>query len=112
VQIIFLAKAPELNGRGNDARSIRFWRLVFCKVKEGGSVMTTCLEKEMKKTPDEALILGLLRREGSATIEDLMALSRMSWEQVFGLIDRLGRCGSIRLTRVGREYYVERMGTA
>ena len=72
--------------------------------------MATCLEKEMKKTPDEVLILGLLCREGSATIEDLMALSRMSWEQVFGLIDRLSRSGSIRLTRVGRDYYVENMG--
>ena len=72
--------------------------------------MTTCLEKEMKKTPDEVLILGLLRRKGSSTIEDLMALSRMSWEQVFGLIDRLSRSGSIRLTRVGRDYYVENRG--
>lgn len=72
--------------------------------------MATCLEKEMKKTPDEVLILGLLRREGSATIEDLMALSRMSWEQVFGLIDRLSRSGSVRLTRVGRDYYVENVG--
>jgi len=72
--------------------------------------MTTCLEKEMKKTPDEALILSLLRRKGSATIEDLMALSRMSWEQVFGLIDRLSRSGSLRLTRVGRDYYVEHAG--
>jgi hypothetical protein len=41
-----------------------------------------------------------------------MDLSRMSWEQVFGLIDRLSRSGSIRLTRVGTDYYVEKMGTA
>ena len=73
--------------------------------------MTTCMEREMKKTPDEALLLRLLSRGGSATIEDLMALSGMSWEQVFGLIDRLSRSGSVRLTRVGRDYYVERMGT-
>jgi hypothetical protein len=74
--------------------------------------MTICMEQEMKRTTDEALVLGLLAREGSATIEDLMALSRMSWEQVFGLIDRLSRRGSIRLTRVGRDYYVENMRRA
>lgn len=74
--------------------------------------MTICMEQEMKRTTDEALVLGLLAREGSATIEELMDLSRMSWEQVFGLIDRLSRSGSIRLTRVGTDYYVEKTGTA
>jgi DNA-binding MarR family transcriptional regulator len=74
--------------------------------------MTICMEQEMKRTTDEALVLGLLARKGSATIEELMDLSRMSWEQVFGLIDRLSRSGSIRLTRVGTDYYVEKMGTA
>ena len=74
--------------------------------------MAICMEQEMKRTTDEALVLGLLAREGSATIEELMDLSRMSWEQVFGLIDRLSRSGSIRLTRVGTDYYVEKMGTA
>ena len=74
--------------------------------------MTICMEQEMKRTTDEALVLGLLAREGSATIEELMDLSRMSWEQVFGLIDRLSRSGSIRLTRVGTDYYIEKMGTA
>jgi hypothetical protein len=74
--------------------------------------MTIRIDKEMKRAAEEALVLRLLNREGSATIEDLMQLSRMSWEQVFGLIDRLSRCGSIRLTRVGREYYVEKMGVA
>ncbi len=74
--------------------------------------MTICMEQEMKRTTDEALVLALLAREGSATIEELMDLSRMSWEQVFGLIDRLSRSGSIRLTRVGTDYYVEKMGTA
>ena len=74
--------------------------------------MTTCMEKEMRRTADEMLVLGLLRREGSATIEDLMDLSGMSWEQVFGLIDRLSRSGAVRLTRVGTDYYVENMGTA
>lgn len=73
--------------------------------------MMTCMEDVVRKTADEALVLGLLRREGSATIEDLMALSRMSWEQVFGLIDRLSRSGSVRLTRVGRDYYVENVGS-
>lgn len=72
--------------------------------------MTIRIDKEMKRAAEEALVLRLLSRERSATIEDLMHLSRMSWEQVFGLIDRLSRCGSIRLTRVGREYYVEKMG--
>lgn len=74
--------------------------------------MTIRIDKEMKRAAEEALVLRLLSREGSATIEDLMRLSRMSWEQVFGLIDRLSRCGSIRLTRVGREYYVEKMEMA
>ena len=74
--------------------------------------MTIRIDKEMKRVAEEALVLRLLNRAGSATIEDLMQLSRMSWEQVFGLIDRLSRCGSIRLTRVGREYYVEKMGAA
>lgn len=74
--------------------------------------MAICMEQEMKRTTDEALVLGLLAREGSATIEELMDLSRMSWEQVFGLIDRLSRSGSIRLTRVGTDYYVEKMGAA
>lgn len=74
--------------------------------------MTICMEQEMKRTTDEALVLALLAREGAATIEELMDLSRMSWEQVFGLIDRLSRSGSIRLTRVGTDYYVEKMGTA
>jgi len=72
--------------------------------------MMTCMEDVMRKTADETLVLSLLRREGSATIEDLMALSRMSWEQVFGLVDRLSRSGSVRLTRVGRDYYVENVG--
>ena len=74
--------------------------------------MTIRIDKEMKRAAEEALVLRLLNGEGSATIEGLMQLSRMSWEQVFGLIDRLSRCGSIRLTRVGREYYVEKMGAA
>jgi len=74
--------------------------------------MTIRIDKEMKRAAEEALVLRLLNREGSATIEGLMQLSRMSWEQVFGLIDRLSRCGSIRLTRVGREYYVEKMRAA
>lgn len=74
--------------------------------------MTICMKQEMKRTTDEALVLGLLAREGSATIEELMDLSRMSWEQVFGLIDRLSRSGSIRLTRVGTDYFIEKMGTA
>jgi DNA-binding IclR family transcriptional regulator len=72
--------------------------------------MTICMEQEMKRTTDEALVLDLLAREGSATIEELMDLSRMSWEQVFGLIDRLSRSGSVRLTRVGNDYYVENNG--
>jgi len=72
--------------------------------------MMTFMEDVMRKTADETLVLSLLRREGSATIEDLMALSRMSWEQVFGLVDRLSRSGSVRLTRVGRDYYVENVG--
>jgi len=76
------------------------------------AIMTIRIDKEMKRAAEEALVLRLLNREGSATIEGLMQLSRMSWEQVFGLIDRLSRCGSIRLTRVGREYYVEKMGAA
>lgn len=74
--------------------------------------MTIRIDKEMKRAAEEALVLRLLNREGSATIEDLMQMSRMSWEQVFGLIDRLSRCGSIRLTRVGREYHVEKMRAA
>jgi hypothetical protein len=74
--------------------------------------MTTCIEPEMRRTADETLMLGLLRKERSARIEDLMDLSGMSWEQVFGLIDRLSRSGSIRLTRVGTDYYVEKTGTA
>ena len=72
--------------------------------------MTICIDKEMKRAAEEALVLRLLNREGSATIEGLMQLSRMSWEQVFGLIDRLSRSGSVRLTRVGRDYYVENVG--
>jgi len=76
------------------------------------AIMTIRIDKEMKRAAEEALVLRLLNREGSATIEGLMQLSRMSWEQVFGLIDRLSRCGSIRLTRVGREYYVEKMRAA
>src|SRR5262245_34018529 len=93
-------------------RSIRFWRLVFSRLRMRISIMTIRIDKEMKRAAEEALVLRLLNREGSATIEGLMQLSRMSWEQVFGLIDRLSRCGSIRLTRVGREYYVEKMGAA
>ncbi len=61
---------------------------------------------------DEAAIVGLLEREGAATIEQLMAASGMTWEQVFGLIDRLSRAKTIRLLRIGREYYVEKVGTA
>lgn len=72
--------------------------------------MTICMEQEMKQMADEALVLDLLGRERSATIEDLMSLAGMSWEQMFGLIDRLSRSGSVRLTRVGTDYYVEQMG--
>lgn len=72
--------------------------------------MAIRIDKEMKRVAEEALVLRLLNREGSATIEELMQLSRMSWEQVFGLIDRLSRSGSVRLTRVGRDYYVEDVG--
>lgn len=74
--------------------------------------MTICMEREMKQMADEALVLDLLGRERSATIEDLMCLAGMSWEQMFGLIDRLSRSGSVRLTRVGADYYVEKMGRA
>jgi len=74
--------------------------------------MTICMEREMKQMADEALVLDLLGRERSATIEDLMSLAGMSWEQMFGLIDRLSRSGSVRLTRVGTDYYVEKMGRA
>lgn len=74
--------------------------------------MTICMEREMKQMADEALVLDLLGRERSATIEDLMSLADMSWEQMFGLIDRLSRSGSVRLTRVGTDYYVEKMGRA
>ena len=74
--------------------------------------MTICMEQEMKQMADEALVLDLLGRERSATIEDLMSLADMSWEQMFGLIDRLSRSGSVRLTRVGTDYYVEKMGRA
>ena len=72
--------------------------------------MAIRIDKEMKRVAEEALVLRLLNREGSATLEDLMQMSRMSWEQVFGLIDRLSRSGSVRLTRVGRDYYVEDVG--
>jgi predicted transcriptional regulator len=72
--------------------------------------MTICMEQEMKRMADEALVLDLLGRERSATIEDLMSLAGMSWEQMFALIDRLSRSGSVRLTRVGTDYYVEKMG--
>jgi hypothetical protein len=72
--------------------------------------MTICMEQEMKQMADEALVLDLLGRERSATIEDLMSLAGMSWEQMFALIDRLSRSGSVRLTRVGTDYYVEKMG--
>lgn len=74
--------------------------------------MTICMEQEMKQMADEALVLDLLGRERSATIEALMSRAGMSWEQMFGLIDRLSRSGSVRLTRVGTDYYVERMGRA
>jgi len=74
--------------------------------------MTICMEREMKQMADEALVLDLLGRERSATIEDLMSLAGMSWEQIFGLIDRLSRSGSVRLTRVGTDYYVEKVGRA
>jgi len=74
--------------------------------------MTICMEREMKQMADEALVLDLLGRERSATIEDLMSLAGMSWEQMFGLIDRLSRSGSVRLTRVGTDYYVEKVGRA
>lgn len=66
----------------------------------------------MSRRKEEAAIVRLLNNEGSATIEQLMAASGMTWEQVFGLIDRLSRAKTIRLTRVGREYYVEKVGTA
>jgi len=69
------------------------------------------MDHKMKQMT-ETLVLALLGQEGSATIEDLMDLSGMSWEQVFGLIDRLSRSGSVRLTRVGRDYYVEKKVTA
>jgi hypothetical protein len=72
--------------------------------------MTICMDHKMRQMTDETLVLALLGREGSATIEDLMELSGMSWEQVFGLIDRLSRSGSVRLTRVGSDYYVENNG--
>lgn len=74
--------------------------------------MTTIVERAMKLHTEDEAILFLLGELGSTTIEDLMHRLDMSWEQVFSAVDRLSRSGAIRLTRVGVEYYVEKVGNA
>lgn len=74
--------------------------------------MSTIIETDMRVSRDEAAILDLLGQSGSVTIEQLVDLSGSSWEQVFGIIDRLSRSGGIRLTRVGVEYHAERAGAS
>jgi DNA-binding Lrp family transcriptional regulator len=74
--------------------------------------MTTMMERAMKSHTEDEAILFLLGEHGSATIEDLTHRLDMSWERVFSTVDRLSRSGAIRLTRVGVEYYVEKVGNA
>ena len=74
--------------------------------------MSTIIEAGRRGSRDEAAILDLLGHSGSVTIEQLVDLSGSSWEQVFGIIDRLSRSGGIRLTRVGVEYHAERAGAS
>lgn len=74
--------------------------------------MTTILTTAMNKRADDAAMVALLGKLGSATIEDAMDRLAMNWEQVFSVVDRLSRSGAVRLTRVGAEYYIEKGATA
>lgn len=74
--------------------------------------MTTILATAMNSRADDAAIVALLDKLGSATIEDVMDRLAMNWEQIFSVVDRLSRSGAVRLTRVGGEYYIEKGETA
>jgi Mn-dependent DtxR family transcriptional regulator len=72
--------------------------------------MTIVMEGDMRSQTRDTAVLELLDRQESATIEQLMEMLEMNWEQVFSAIDRLSRTGKVRLTRVGGEYYAEKTG--
>ncbi len=53
----------------------------------------------------KALVLGLLDRAGSLTIEQLAAeLPELTWSELFHTIDSLSRSGAITLQRKGFIY--------
>jgi hypothetical protein len=72
--------------------------------------MVTTTEISMKTDIKDSAMLDYLAKERSATIEQLMKCLDMSWEEVFAAVDRLSRCGGVRLMRAGGDYYVERSG--
>nr|MBI3613337.1 hypothetical protein [Nitrospirota bacterium] len=56
----------------------------------------------------EALVLGLLDRAGSPTIEQLAAeLPELTWSELFHIIDLLSRSGAIVLRRKGFTYELQ-----
>ncbi len=54
---------------------------------------------------DEKLIAALKKR-GPLTIEEMSAVSGMSWAQIFFAVDRLSRSGAVSLRRLGIAYQV------
>ena len=68
------------------------------------------MEMTMMTQKTEGTFLAALQHHGAATIEQLMSLLDFSWEQTFGIVDRLSRSGAVRLTRVGSIHYVETVG--
>ncbi|NWF73758.1 MAG: hypothetical protein HXY51_12055 [Nitrospirae bacterium] len=60
---------------------------------------STSKQPSSPESVDRKLLL-LLKRKGAQTIEALIGLTGVGWEQVFFSVDRLSRTGKVSLTLV------------
>lgn len=58
------------------------------------------------QTAVEDQVIGVLNRTETCDLEEVMRhCTNLTWNQVFLAVDRLSRCGKIRLTPKGRGLY-------
>jgi hypothetical protein len=63
-------------------------------------------------TPIEADIIELLRSNGPCSVDDVvLCLSKLSWGEVFGAIDRMSRDGRVVLCQLGSSTYQISLGS-
>lgn len=75
--------------------------------KEAPGFVTLGMEANMTMTTTETMVIDILRREGTHTLESLWLRSGLDWVQVFAAIDHLSRSGEVSLRRAsGRHYHI------